>query len=61
LRFGVGNDFPRGMQVEYVLGKWTKKEQPVVLKKIEASVDAIEQFVLTGLEKTMAAFNQLIF
>ena len=61
LRFGVGNDFPRGMQVEYVLGKWTKKELPVVAKKIEASADAIEQFALTGLEKTMAAFNHLIF
>lgn len=61
LRFGVGNDFPRGMQVEYVLGKWAKKELPVVAKKIEASADAIEQFALTGLEKTMAAFNHLIF
>ena len=61
LRFGVGNDFPRGMQVEYVLGKWAKKELPVVAKKIEASADAIEQFALTGLDKTMAAFNHLIF
>jgi PTH1 family peptidyl-tRNA hydrolase len=60
LRFGIGNDFPKGMQVEFVLGRWTKKEIPLVLKKIEKSADAIEQFVLTDLEKTMAAFNNLV-
>ena len=60
LRFGIGNDFPKGMQVEFVLGRWTNKEMPLVLKKIEKSAEAIEQFVLTDLEKTMAAFNNLI-
>ena len=60
LRFGIGNDFPKGMQVEFVLGRWTNKEMPLVLKKIEKSAEAIEQFVLTDLEKTMAAFNNLV-
>ena len=61
LRFGIGNDFPRGMQVEFVLGKWSNKEVPVVAKKIEKCSEAIEQFVLTDLEKTMANFNNLVF
>lgn len=61
LRFGIGNDFPRGMQVEYVLGRWYTEQKSVVDKKIERSVMAIEEFVLTGLEKTMAAVNQLEF
>ena len=61
LRFGIGNDFPKGRQVEHVLGKWSAKEIPVVERKIDKSVEAIEMFVLTDLEKTMAAFNNLIF
>ena len=61
LRFGIGNDFPKGMQVEFVLGKWNNKEVPIVSKKIEKCSEAIEQFVLTDLEKTMANFNNLVF
>jgi PTH1 family peptidyl-tRNA hydrolase len=61
LRFGIGNVFPQGRQVEHVLGKWSSKEKLVVEKKIEKSVEAIEMFVLTDLEKAMAAFNNLIF
>ena len=61
LRFGIGNDFPRGRQIEHVLGKWTSKEEPIVMQKIEKSAEAIEQFVLTDLEKTMASINNLVF
>ncbi len=61
LRFGIGNDFPKGMQVEFVLGKWSNKEVSIVSKKIEKCSEAIEQFVLTDLEKTMANFNNLVF
>ena len=61
LRFGIGNDFPKGMQVDFVLGKWNNSEVPVVSKKIEKCSEAIEQFVLTDLEKTMANFNNLVF
>ncbi len=57
LRFGIGNDFPKGRQVEYVLGKWSPTEDSTVSKKMDGSVEAIEQFVLMGLEKTMASFN----
>ena len=61
LRFGIGNDFPKGRQVEHVLGKWAKKEEPVVLKKIEKASEAIEQFVLTDLQHAMNAVNNLAF
>src|SRR5688572_15497326 len=35
LRFGIGNDFPKGMQSEFVLGKWRKEEEPFVKQKID--------------------------
>lgn len=59
LRFGISNDFPKGRQVEYVLGRWDKMEEELVAKKIEYCSQAIEEFVLIGLEKTMASVNQL--
>jgi len=61
LRFGIGNDFPKGRQVDYVLGKWKEDEQAVVDAKITRASKAIEEFVLIGLEKTMAAVNHLEF
>lgn len=59
LRFGIGNQFPKGMQVEYVLGKWFKEELPLVNKKIEVAVEAIENFAAIGIERTMNKYNTL--
>jgi PTH1 family peptidyl-tRNA hydrolase len=61
LRFGIGNDFPRGRQVDFVLGKWTDKELPVVRNKIAACVEMIESFATTGIERTMNQYNKLEF
>jgi peptidyl-tRNA hydrolase, PTH1 family len=61
LRFGIGNNYPKGMQVEYVLGKWTKEEVPLVLHKIEKSVEVIENFIFTGIERTMTDVNKKEF
>jgi PTH1 family peptidyl-tRNA hydrolase len=61
LRFGIGNNFPRGRQVDYVLGKWTAEELPLVRMKIEKSVDLIESFVSIGIERTMNLYNNLEF
>ena len=61
LRFGIGNDFPKGRQVEYVLGRWTEKERPVVQLKIEKSIEIIEAIASTGLERTMNNYNNLTF
>ena len=61
LRFGIGNNFPKGMQSEFVLGKWTKEEIPIVKLKIEKSVEIIESFAVTGIDKTMSLVNNLSF
>src|SRR5688572_9735882 len=61
LRFGIGNHYPKGMQAEYVLGKWTKEELPLVKLKIEKSVEVIENFIFTGIERTMTEVNKKEF
>jgi PTH1 family peptidyl-tRNA hydrolase len=61
LRFGIGSEFSKGAQINFVLGKWKPEELDVVKKKIMLSVEAIESFVMQGLDKTMNQFNnQLI-
>jgi PTH1 family peptidyl-tRNA hydrolase len=59
LRFGIGSNFPKGRQVEYVLGKWTAEEAPLVKKKIDASVEVIENFVLSGIAISMNSANKI--
>ncbi|HEY8387481.1 MAG TPA: aminoacyl-tRNA hydrolase [Parasegetibacter sp.] len=61
LRFGIGNNFPRGMQVEFVLGKWQDQERPLVNLKIEKSVEIIESFAFAGIERTMNLYNNIEF
>ena len=61
LRFGIGNNFPKGMQVEYVLGKWYKEEIPIVKIKIEKCLEVIESFAAIGIDKTMSLVNNLSF
>jgi PTH1 family peptidyl-tRNA hydrolase len=61
LRFGIGNDFPRGRQVEFVLSKWSNSELPLVRLKIDRSVELIESFVTSGIERTMNQYNKLDF
>jgi PTH1 family peptidyl-tRNA hydrolase len=61
LRFGIGNDFAKGKQVEYVLGKWTEKERPLVEAKILKCVDLIESFTQNGIDLTMSQYNNLTF
>ena len=61
LRFGIGNNYPRGMQVEYVLGRWSKEEVPTVIQKIGKSVEIIESFAFIGIERTMNEANKLEF
>jgi len=59
LRFGVGNNYPKGMQADFVLGKWLKTETPQVALKIEKCVEVIESFITAGIEQTMATFNNI--
>ena len=61
LRFGIGNDYPKGMQAEFVLGKWNAEEKELVWKKIEKCVEVIESFALAGIDRTMNEVNKLEF
>jgi PTH1 family peptidyl-tRNA hydrolase len=61
LRFGIGNQFPKGRQVEFVLGKWLPAEEPIVRAKIEKSVEVIEWFAGMGLSRAMNEANTLNF
>jgi PTH1 family peptidyl-tRNA hydrolase len=61
LRFGIGNVFPKGMQVDFVLGKWKKEEIPVIRYKIEKSVEIIESYASIGIDRTMTIYNNLSF
>lgn len=57
LRFGIGNNFPKGAQAHFVLSKWLKEEEPVVKKKIELSMDVIEAFATQGISNAMNKYN----
>ncbi len=61
LRFGIGNNFPNGGQVDFVLSKWLPDEHAMVNQKITASCDIIEQFAAIGLDKAMNMANSLLF
>lgn len=61
LRFGIGNDYPKGMQSEFVLGKWRKEEEPLVKLKIDKCVEVIEMFAAQGLTAAMNWINNKDF
>lgn len=58
LRFGIGNDFPRGMQIEYVLGAFTPVEEEAMPERIDMAVDAVKTFCLMGIERAMNMYNK---
>lgn len=57
LRFGIGNDFPRGCQVDYVLGQFTEDDLKLMDERIEKACEIIKSFVLAGINITMNQFN----
>lgn len=57
LRFGIGGEFPYGMQIDYVLGKWKPEENQVLQEKILVCHEIIRSFGTTGVDKTMNLFN----
>lgn len=60
LRFGIGNQFPKGMQVDFVLSKWLPEERALVKLKIEKCIGVIEDFASLGIERTMSSINNII-
>jgi peptidyl-tRNA hydrolase, PTH1 family len=57
LRFGIGADFPKGRQSDYVLGRWTDEESEALKPRIELAIEAICEFVLAGCGPAMTKFN----
>ena len=57
LRFGIGNDFPRGHQVDYVLDEFSEDEKLKLPERIETAVDIIRGFCLAGVNNTMNQYN----
>jgi PTH1 family peptidyl-tRNA hydrolase len=57
LRFGVGGDFQKGRQVDYVLGQWTPEEMAHLSERLEKCKEAVFSFGTAGLSNTMTAFN----
>lgn len=57
LRFGIGNDFPRGCQIDYVLGQFSLDERQRLPQRVDVAVDAIKTYILAGLQTAMCDFN----
>lgn len=56
-RFGVGAEYSKGRQVDYVLGKWSAEEESAMIERIPFSVKAVTSFITAGLANTMNEFN----
>ena len=57
LRFGVGNDFPKGGQSDYVLGKWSSNEFDTLPERIDVASEAVKSFAAIGLNLAMTQWN----
>jgi PTH1 family peptidyl-tRNA hydrolase len=57
LRFGIGNEFPKGQQVNYVLSPFTDEEEQAVNDAIDRAIDAVFTYVRDGIEQAMNEYN----
>ena len=57
VRFGIGNEFTRGAQVNYVLGKWTDEEEKAMPDRLKVTSEIIPSFCLQGIDRTMNLYN----
>jgi peptidyl-tRNA hydrolase, PTH1 family len=58
LRFGIGDNFRQGQQIDYVLGEWDKQEKPELPALIDTSIEIIKSFGTIGISQTMTFFNK---
>lgn len=58
LKFGIGNDYPRGMQIDFVLGKFSDEDNKILDEKALVCVDAIKAFCLSGMQFAMCHYNR---
>lgn len=57
LRFGIGDDFAKGRQVDFVLSRWTKEEEIILKERIPLAIDIIRSFGTVGVQQTMNFYN----
>lgn len=57
LRVGIGNDFSRGYQSDYVLGKWTSEEEENMIPKVKTAIEMVKSFIVKGIDLTMTSYN----
>lgn len=57
LRFGVGDEFKKGQQVDYVLGAWSEQEKETLEERIEVATEFIKSFIGVGINLTMTNWN----
>lgn len=58
LRFGIGNNFPKGAQIDYVLGHFSEEEENLMEERLNIACDMIKSFCLAGIAITMNQFNK---
>lgn len=58
LRCGIGNDFPQGYQVDYVLGQWSAEDKQTLEAEINTAIEIIRSFGTQGIERTMNTYNK---
>jgi len=57
LRVGISSEFPKGSQVDYVLGRWSTEEEKILNERIPIAIDMIKSFGTAGVQLTMTQFN----
>jgi len=57
LRIGIGDNFSKGRQADYVLGQWTKSEEILMNQRVDIATDMVKSFVSVGIERTMTGYN----
>lgn len=58
LRFGIGSEFPKGKQIDYVLAKWGAEEIKTLDEKIKAACNGVNSFIFEGIESAMTKYNK---
>jgi peptidyl-tRNA hydrolase, PTH1 family len=58
IRFGIGNSFRKGSQIDFVLGSWSTEEKKTIEERVAIVIEMIKSFAFSGTEMTMTAFNK---
>lgn len=58
LRFGVGSEYSKGQQIDFVLGKWNEAEEKLLQSRIKQAIEMIQGFTTIGIQLTMTNYNK---